>query len=77
VKYALFTNFFPHLISGPILHHQEVASQFAGEERYELNSDDRTVELSWRILELAKETILANTLAIIADPRFRHLPPSQ
>ncbi len=72
VEYTLFVTFFPHLIAGPILHHQEMMPQFASEKRYRLNAEDMTIGLSWFILGLAKKAIIADKLAIIADPGFRH-----
>src|ERR1700761_6444439 len=46
VEYSLFVTFFPHLISGPILHHLEMMPQFK-ERHFGLRMDDMLVGISW------------------------------
>ena len=62
-NYLLFVTFFPHLIAGPILHHQEMMPQFRDPARRGLHSIDLAVGLSWFILGLAKKVILADHFA--------------
>jgi alginate O-acetyltransferase complex protein AlgI len=67
-RYALFVSFFPELVAGPIVR----ASIF-------LPQLERTLEWSWRrlgpglemvLLGLTKKLVIANRLAILADPVF-------
>jgi D-alanyl-lipoteichoic acid acyltransferase DltB (MBOAT superfamily) len=69
-EYTLFVTFFPHLISGPILHHKEMMPQF--KERHSgLRMDDMLVGISWFVLGFAKKCIIADTLANRADHAFQ------
>ena len=70
VEYSLFVTFFPHLISGPILHHLEMMPQF--KERHSgLRMDDMLVGISWFVMGFAKKCIIADTLANRADHAFQ------
>lgn len=69
-RYGLFVLFFPQLIAGPIVHHRQMMPQFAhgvarGEAGHNIN---RGVTLF--SIGLFKKIVLADTLAIIADPAF-------
>jgi alginate O-acetyltransferase complex protein AlgI len=70
VEYSLFVTFFPHLISGPILHHLEMMPQFK-ERHFGLRMDDMLVGISWFVLGFAKKCIIADTLANRADHAFQ------
>lgn len=68
--FALFVMFFPHLIAGPIVRHNELVPQFA--------EDPRRPDL-WRnigaglivfAMGLGKKVLLADPLALIVDPLF-------
>jgi alginate O-acetyltransferase complex protein AlgI len=62
-SYLLFVSFFPHLIAGPILHHQEMMPQFRDDRRRGLVWSDVAVGMSWFILGLGKKVILADHFA--------------
>ena len=61
-NYILFVTFFPHLIAGPILHHQEMMPQF--EKQAGLRWNDLAVGGSWFILGLAKKVLIADHLSV-------------
>ncbi len=66
--YALFVVFFPQLIAGPIVHHKELMPQFRSlRPRSELSSD-LSIGLTFIAIGLFKKVIMADSLAMIADP---------
>ncbi len=69
-SYVLFVTFFPHLIAGPILHHREMMPQFQ-KERFGVNQEDFAVGLTWFVMGLGKKVLIADTLAMTANPIFQ------
>ncbi len=72
LDYALFVTFFPHLISGPILHHREMMPQFESSETYRFQIENLTLGLAIFIAGLAKKVLIADQLAPIANMGFQH-----
>jgi len=71
VEYALFVSFFPQLIAGPIVHHQETVPQFNRNERLsKLQFDDLAIGLTLFSFGLFKKVVLADSVAEIANPVF-------
>ncbi len=70
-SYLLFVTFFPHLIAGPILHHQEMMPQFHRAPK-RLNLSDLTVGGTWFVLGLAKKVLIADTFAETTYPVFNY-----
>ena len=70
LDYALFILFFPHLVAGPITHHTEMLPQFARSGRGGLDGGMLMMGAAILVLGLAKKTLLADTLAAVADPVF-------
>ena len=68
MEFVLMAAFFPQLIAGPIVHYQEVASQYA--DRIRVNADTVALGLSVFAFGLAKKVFLADTLAIYVKQRF-------
>jgi D-alanyl-lipoteichoic acid acyltransferase DltB (MBOAT superfamily) len=70
VNYGLFVIFFPHLIAGPITNPREMLPQFkiAGGRRLEVNQ--LNVGMVLLVLGLAKKVVIADTLALFANPIF-------
>ena len=69
VNYALFVTWFPHLISGPILHHKEMMPQFAdrtNRRKLELLA----VGIAVFTIGLVKKVFLADPVALHASPIF-------
>ncbi|MDA1086051.1 MAG: MBOAT family protein [Verrucomicrobia bacterium] len=72
IHYCLFVSFFPQLIAGPIVHHREMLPQFermAPRKKQILRN--LIVGLSIFALGLFKKSILADNLALIANPVFQ------
>jgi len=68
-RYLLFVSFFPQLISGPIVHHREMLPQFGRlRELYDPALIAPAIVLL--TLGLAKTIVLADSLAMFADPVF-------
>jgi len=73
-QYALFVSFFPHLISGPILHHAEMMPQFASTANKSPRWDNLSAGLFLLAIGLVKKVLVADSLAPIADAGFAHAP---
>lgn len=70
IHYLLFVTFFPQLIAGPIVHHQEMMPQFDRDEAY--SPSRRNIELGLSIFSvgLFKKVVLADNIAIFSNPVF-------
>ncbi len=69
LNYSLFVNFYPHLIAGPIVHHKEMMPQFE-KLRCRFSVDDMSIGLTWFTLGLLEKSLVADSLAAIANPVF-------
>jgi alginate O-acetyltransferase complex protein AlgI len=69
LKYMLFVTYFPHLIAGPILHHQEMMPQFST-GKTGLSADRVVIGLTIFAIGLFKKAVLADSLATLSDPVF-------
>jgi alginate O-acetyltransferase complex protein AlgI len=68
VRFALFKSLFPQLIAGPIVRYRDIAGQLVSRTL----SLEKFAEGTKRfILGLAKKTLIANTLAGVADSVFK------
>ena len=70
LNYLLFITFFPQLIAGPIVHHQEMLPQFSKKNSYNLNYDNLAIGLSIFIIGLFKKVVIADTFSTYATPYF-------
>lgn len=70
VHYLLFVTYFPHLIAGPIIHHQEMIPQFEKKSTYQFNYGNIAVGLTIFIIGLFKKVVLADSLALFVPPAF-------
>ena len=70
INYSLFVMFFPHLIAGPITHPREMLPQFeiAGNRRFDIGQ--LNVGMVLLVLGLAKKVVIADLLALLANPVF-------
>lgn len=67
--YQLYILFFPKLIAGPITRYHEIADQLT--QRFDANRSDNFITGFIRFcLGLAKKTLIANTLGLMADNVF-------
>jgi len=72
VRYLLFVTWFPHLVAGPVLHHKQMMPQFRSmaQGTMRLNSEMISVGLSMFAMGLFKKVVLADNIAIFANPVF-------
>jgi len=70
VNHALFVSFFPQLIAGPIVRHDQIASQYADTTRKDDLADNLGVGLSIFAIGLAKKVLLADNLEPYAADAF-------
>jgi D-alanyl-lipoteichoic acid acyltransferase DltB (MBOAT superfamily) len=68
--YLLFVTFFPQLIAGPIVHHDEIIPQIDAPDFTRWRSHNFVVGLSIFTIGLFKKTVIADTLAQVATPGF-------
>ncbi|BAE48898.1 MBOAT family O-acyltransferase [Paramagnetospirillum magneticum] len=76
LDYLLFVTVFPHLIAGPIIHHREMMPQFSDPQTYRWNSRHVAEGLTLFAMGLAKKVLLADTIAVHADPVFAAAAPT-
>ncbi len=70
LNYCLFVTFFPRLLAGPIIRHQEVIPQFTKRTIYRFNPEDVAVGVTIFLLGLFKKVILADNIVTYANPVF-------
>jgi alginate O-acetyltransferase complex protein AlgI len=70
VHWLLFVTYFPHLISGPIIHHASIMPQFATPETYRINWTNVSAGLTVFLIGLGKKIWLADSFGTIATPIF-------
>ena len=70
VDFALFVTYFPHLIAGPILHHQEIIPQFNRGAEKKFIYENFSIGLTVFTIGLFKKVIFADNLGLLADPVF-------
>jgi alginate O-acetyltransferase complex protein AlgI len=70
IHYVLFVTYFPHLIAGPILHHQQMMPQFADKNACRLDITNLTSGIVLFVIGLSKKVLLADSLGAIATPLF-------
>lgn len=68
--YTLYVTFFPQLIAGPIVHHKEVLPQFVTRKPAHFSFDDVAHGIIIFVVGLSKKVILADSLALSANPIF-------
>ena len=67
VDYALFVSFFPQLIAGPIVTHEEMLPQFAAIGRKRIRSEEVARGIYLFVLGLAKKLLIADTFGAAVD----------
>ena len=68
--YAIFVTYFPQLIAGPIVTHDEMVPQFANISKKKLNKDNFAKGLYAFTLGLAKKVLIADNLGKAVDSGF-------
>ena len=67
LDYALFVAYFPHLIAGPIVRHNDLIPQF---RQLRSRNDDLATGMTLFTIGLAKKSLIADNLAPFADAIF-------
>ena len=70
LDFCMFVMFFPQLIAGPIVRHNEIIPQFAADPRRPEMWENLSRGFILFIIGVAKKVALADTLAMVADPLF-------
>lgn len=73
LDYALFVTFFPQLIAGPIVTHDEIVPQFEDESKKKLNFDNLAKGIMAFSFGLAKKVIIADTFGNAANWGFSNI----
>ena len=71
LDYALFVTFFPQLIAGPIVSHEEMLPQFKDTARKQIQAENVYMGLRLFVLGLAKKVLLADTFGRAVNWGFR------
>jgi D-alanyl-lipoteichoic acid acyltransferase DltB (MBOAT superfamily) len=71
-EYALFVTFFPHLISGPILHHREMLPQFEDPQNFKYKTENLAVGTTMFTFGLAKKLIIADPISPYVNNLLHH-----
>ncbi|MCM1122097.1 MAG: MBOAT family protein [Eubacterium sp.] len=73
VDYALFVSFFPQLIAGPIVNHNEMLPQFAKAGKRNVLWDRIAEGLGLFILGMSKKVLLADTFGVGVDYGYANI----
>ncbi len=74
LDFCMFVTFFPQLIAGPLVRHNEIVGQFALPPRRPEMWENLSRGFVLFLIGVAKKVLLADTLAMIADPLFAQAP---
>lgn len=74
LEYALFVTYFPQLIAGPIVTHDELIPQFLDENRHRFNWDNFSRGFYLFTFGMAKKVLLADTFGNAANWGFANIP---
>jgi alginate O-acetyltransferase complex protein AlgI len=70
LDFCMFVTFFPQLIAGPLVRHNEIIHQFALDPRRAEKWENLSRGFMLFLIGVGKKTAFADTLAMIADPLF-------
>lgn len=70
LDFFLFVSFFPQLIAGPLVRHNEIIGQFRADPRGPAMWENLGRGALLFVIGVAKKAALADSLALIADPLF-------
>ena len=70
LDFCLFVSFFPQLIAGPLVRHNEIIHQFRANPRSPAMWENLSRGFVLFIIGVGKKVLLADTLAMLADPLF-------
>jgi len=75
LQYLLFVSYFPYIVAGPVLHHQEMIPQFSDPKKYTLDPLNLAAGLALFVLGLAKKLLIADNLVPVIDSVFAAQQP--
>ena len=75
LDFSLFVTFFPQLIAGPLVRHNEIIEQFRAEPRGPEMWQNLGRGFFLFAIGVAKKVLLADTIATVADPLFGYAAP--
>ena len=67
-QYFLFASYFPYIVAGPILRHQELLPQFTDTRTFRMNGENFAIGISIFIFGLGKKLLLADNLGTAMNP---------
>jgi D-alanyl-lipoteichoic acid acyltransferase DltB (MBOAT superfamily) len=70
LDFCMFVTFFPQLIAGPLVRHNEIIPQFAQAPGRPAVWENLSRGFALFLIGLAKKVALADSLALIVDPQF-------
>ncbi len=70
LEFAAFVTFFPQLIAGPLVRHNEIIPQFALDPRRPAVWENLARGAALFLLGLAKKAAIADTVALVCDPIY-------
>ena len=70
IDYALFVSFFPQLIAGPIVTHEEMLPQFQQIEKKKFDEDQFCRGLFIFVLGMGKKVLIADTFGVAVDAGY-------
>ncbi len=70
LDYSLFVSFFPHLIAGPIIRHNDLIPQFGKDRVRDDRDNDLALGVTLFTMGLAKKTLIADNIAPFSDAVF-------
>ena len=71
LDFCMFVTFFPQLIAGPLVRHNEIIHQFRADPRGPAMWENLSRGFVLFVIGVAKKVLLADTLAMVADPLFQ------
>ena len=77
IEYTFFVTFFPQLVAGPIVHHNEIIRQLVGEKKLSASAENIVVGIAIFSIGLFKKVILADTMGSLATPGFEAVAAGQ
>lgn len=73
LEYCLFVSFFPQLVAGPIVLHEEMIPQFRNPEKRKINYENMISGMEYFIIGFAKKILVADSFARICDAGYENL----
>ena len=73
IEYALFVSYFPQLIAGPIVLHQELIPQFRDMSKKQIYYENIIAGVEYFVFGFAKKVLVADSFARICDAGYENM----